>query len=971
MEIAGGVVGILSLGIQVCQGLTWYYGLAKDCPKDVAATLSSINSLRKTLDLFALVYADDGLHQDTKVRVEDSVRLCTEGVRALEDENKKFGPERLMSRFAYPFKASTLAKLKEAVGEVMGQLSLALQILDTCENSRYHRQTFARVEQARKEIEDIASKVDIVRDAIAAVQLEQDAIVKSLSSTHVRVEELVSGVDNLRIQQRQTAEQNSIHRQAQALHDALTRLQAVDPTVEHDAARLRHHPGTGQWFLDSKEYAAWKAGNITRLWVHGKSGCSKTVLCSTVIEDLQKYCVSHANCFLAYFYFTFSDHRKQSWEALLRTLIVQLATGRPVVESLRSAATKSYITLQDLEKILTEILEKMSVDRFRVYIIIDGLDECPGSLEGRPAVERGLARLANAYSNISVLVTSQSRPDIERFMRAWEVAEIAIPTDATNLDIESYVQYNLNNEADFEDVDTPSKILVATSLGGKADGMFRWAALQLDMLRNMLNKTPQRIKQALLNLPPDLGSTYEIILTKIPDDCWQQANRGLIWLSCCQDPLNLEQLAVAMCIDPGTSSVLVESERVTHKGVLEILAGLVILDSNITCFACGAKGLGRHYYCADENNVIHHFCKSCVTNGVQCGVSGHDLVERIISPYQGVRLAHSSVQDYLLSGISNDPRAHRYLVGKLRAECTLGRAALSYVDKFVGIADPLIRCPLLGLASGLWYGFRRGQACSVGDEEKHLELETSLFNDHLAHWWDLLGPETRKGLGMPNMNAFNNPQQRSFHIACAMGLDSVVRKMLQQGQDVNAHDVLNTSPLHYACLTGQAEVAATLLCHGANINARGRYSQTPLMTASESLQPAIVKLLLSATADVAARDTTGSTALHVVVQQFEYESVQFARGRDSDAELITELLIRHGVDVNSLVVQITHHDSWRFATPLELATWSGLDSIATRLREAGAVRMDDFSEEEKTRRRADLSQYASYKEFGMSERDRG
>jgi hypothetical protein len=48
----GTALNVVSLGIQVCQGIVWYYQGWKGCPEDFAHTVRSVESLRKTLVLF-------------------------------------------------------------------------------------------------------------------------------------------------------------------------------------------------------------------------------------------------------------------------------------------------------------------------------------------------------------------------------------------------------------------------------------------------------------------------------------------------------------------------------------------------------------------------------------------------------------------------------------------------------------------------------------------------------------------------------------------------------------------------------------------------------------------------------------------------------------------------------------------------------------------------------------------------------
>lgn len=51
MDVAGSVVGIVSLGIQVCQGLLTYYDGWRGYKTDVDSTRESIEDLSSTLTL--------------------------------------------------------------------------------------------------------------------------------------------------------------------------------------------------------------------------------------------------------------------------------------------------------------------------------------------------------------------------------------------------------------------------------------------------------------------------------------------------------------------------------------------------------------------------------------------------------------------------------------------------------------------------------------------------------------------------------------------------------------------------------------------------------------------------------------------------------------------------------------------------------------------------------------------------------
>jgi predicted ATPase len=76
--------------------------------------------------------------------------------------------------------------------------------------------------------------------------------------------------------------------------------------------------------LKSSQYQSWKTGAISHLWMYGKAGCSKTILCSTAIEDIRVTCEQDVDTSFAFFYFSFSDERKQSDSDLLRSLVAQV-----------------------------------------------------------------------------------------------------------------------------------------------------------------------------------------------------------------------------------------------------------------------------------------------------------------------------------------------------------------------------------------------------------------------------------------------------------------------------------------------------------------------------------------------------------------------------------------------------------------------------------------------------------------------
>jgi len=104
--------------------------------------------------------------------------------------------------------------------------------------------------------------------------------------------------------------------------DVYTWLTPPDPSTNHNIACEAHHNGTAQWFIQGSTFSEWKAlGSL--LWIHGMPGSGKSILCSTIVQDIEA--MRKAGLALsAYFYFDFRDTEKQNRHNFLASLLVQI-----------------------------------------------------------------------------------------------------------------------------------------------------------------------------------------------------------------------------------------------------------------------------------------------------------------------------------------------------------------------------------------------------------------------------------------------------------------------------------------------------------------------------------------------------------------------------------------------------------------------------------------------------------------------
>jgi hypothetical protein len=249
-------------------------------------------------------------------------------------------------RLMYPFRKSTLVKLEEIAQQLVEQLKLAIDTiqLDNSFSIRY----------IADQIESVVSDNMALTTKIHAITLATQTQVSTIATS---IRPLLSA------------------EQARTLDTIIQWLDAPHPSENHAQARREHEPGTGEWLFKSQEYQNWFSGSTPLLWMHGKAGCCKTIMCSTIIEDVNRRISGQRSAALAYFYFTFSETKKQSYSACLSSMITQLSRGhsaRPIIHSAWSQTKPDKPSIQILEDVLSDLVKVTDTP----YLVVDALDEC-------------------------------------------------------------------------------------------------------------------------------------------------------------------------------------------------------------------------------------------------------------------------------------------------------------------------------------------------------------------------------------------------------------------------------------------------------------------------------------------------------------------------------------------------------------------------------------------------------------------
>ncbi|KAH9069637.1 hypothetical protein EDB83DRAFT_2191136, partial [Lactarius deliciosus] len=341
------------------------------------------------------------------------------------------------------------------------------------------------------------------------------------------------------------------------LWESLRKWQAPpDPSTNHNIAGDRQHEGTAVWFFESNQFEMWKVtGSL--LWIHGKPGSGKSVLCSSaIIDDVTTLC-NAGSASMAYFYFDFRDIDKQARRNLLPSLLVQLSARSDAFCDIlfRLYQTHDNGARQPNDKALIQCLKEMLTlpNQGPVYLIIDALDECPDTSDVPSAREQVLDIVKDLVnlrlSSLHICVTSRPEVDICNALESLASQTVSLQDEGgQKKDIASYVRSVVYSGSGkfMRKWRKDDKEHVIETLSERADGMFRWVFCQLEVLRNCL---PQNVLRVLRELPKSLDETYERMLREIGKVNPNQAYRLLQCLTVATRPLYVDELAEVLALD--------------------------------------------------------------------------------------------------------------------------------------------------------------------------------------------------------------------------------------------------------------------------------------------------------------------------------------------------------------------------------------------------------------------------------------
>ena len=274
LSVSAGAAGFISLGITVCQGLLDYYHSWKDAEDQVAQMYASIEALTETFRLLESAIQSKVLNHATVQKVEESIRSAEKGLHSLQKKLQKvqLAPSQpgwkakgmaQFRRTLFPFKESTLAKLKELGIELRQELSLALEVLQIeCSTA-----SLQKLDVVVHGLNKVSINVDMLQEQSASMS-------KNVQSLGISSQSMSKSVDGL------VATQSDEYRRK--VYDWLSPL-----TVEFQRKHLDTFKTPGrqdaaaQSLLETAKFRHWQCTSGETLWCPGIRESNLTITLAT------------------------------------------------------------------------------------------------------------------------------------------------------------------------------------------------------------------------------------------------------------------------------------------------------------------------------------------------------------------------------------------------------------------------------------------------------------------------------------------------------------------------------------------------------------------------------------------------------------------------------------------------------------------------------------------------------------------
>ncbi|KAF2493309.1 hypothetical protein BU16DRAFT_563472 [Lophium mytilinum] len=293
------------------------------------------------------------------------------------------------------------------------------------------------------------------------------------------------------------------------------------------------YPNTAEWILSRLPVKNWlrTQGNKPILWLKGKPGSGKSVLCSKLIQFLRQ----DGQSSVLFYFCSYANATSKQSTRILKSFAIQVLRRH---QNLSSYVYDEYVltgqtpSTQALTSLLPNLLASIQGPR----MIIDGLDECQDS-EQKDVLKNILAFSSNVtYESCPILIVSRDVRHINAVLSRKPSLSLNDEATAVDAAIGSFAKQRLlEMQTKFRElnIDTSTMEDFEKRLVDKSKGMFLWVRLVLDILEDDVYNANE-LRTAIDAFPVGLTELYERIILRIKSfspQNYDKAVRILEWIT--------------------------------------------------------------------------------------------------------------------------------------------------------------------------------------------------------------------------------------------------------------------------------------------------------------------------------------------------------------------------------------------------------------------------------------------------------
>ncbi|TVY84197.1 Vegetative incompatibility protein HET-E-1 [Lachnellula suecica] len=210
------------------------------------------------------------------------------------------------------------------------------------------------------------------------------------------------------------------------------------------------------WFTDGADFQSWVSQDRSNLWIYGIAGAGKTILMSSIIQELEKrtgpedgkliaialQAALTRDIALAFFYCDYKDIATHSHIAILGALARQLVAQKEecfadLQQFYQDHFTQDRSLRTPSPEELHELIRTVSTHFQNTMVVVDGLDEIS---DDRAGVSKLLRSLSDSSRSIKTLFASRPEVDIGYALEGCDRISISAKSSDLHLYVGAEIQ---------------------------------------------------------------------------------------------------------------------------------------------------------------------------------------------------------------------------------------------------------------------------------------------------------------------------------------------------------------------------------------------------------------------------------------------------------------------------------------------------------------------------------------------------